>query len=544
MAHTKKADANTRKWAWICIAEAAILAVLALTWDPSSSSTETSSSGDRRTTHQAKSGGQEANGVAIPTDRFDPSKEEPEVAEPDPELGIILFGTVRDEDGEPVAAQGIWLYDDRDEPIGRPVSESDRSSYVFVGLKPGPYRLHARLRGFAPLEKPVLLRPSPGRQRFDLIVRGALRIAVLAVTPDDEPLVPALRSAKLNVSDNLAAVATREHPGAAFPISSLRSLSREGIGSFLWAQWGTEKDPAILGHLAVNEPPPFHVSLALRHAVLRTRLVREGTDRVRFVLSLDDVRKHLTTATVRVLDAQTGKAVPGRVSLDDSQTGRQGEPIGDDGSVTFNDQSPGRLELNVQSEGYERYMRHVNLEPGTTNDLGVIELSKVTTIEGTLVDESGKPIKCRYEAYDPDNLNRHHLRADGGRRTDEDGRFKVERLGRRRYVLRCWDNNRAVVVREVDTHAGSVTGITVTVPAGTRVTLLPDYPRDRVRRRGTITGIDGRVHHVARLFGRRLHSLWLAPGTYTLRMTVADRTLWTHTFTVASAPLEIAIPGS
>src|SRR5262249_39664831 len=134
---------------------------------------------------------------------------------------------------------------------------------------------------------------------------------------------------------------------------------------------------------------------------------------------------------------------------------------------------PGGLRFDARLDGYENLLATVTLAAGQASDLGDVPLSPSTSISGVVLDEAGHPLVARLSLsaaassgpvrYDYSNY---------GWQSEADGSFTIERLGRRRYVLRVTDDERASAPVFVDAQAGDVTGVVLRAEAGQPVSVL------------------------------------------------------------------------
>src|SRR5262249_49387871 len=133
------------------------------------------------------------------------------------------------------------------------------------------------------------------------------------------------------------------------------------------------------------------------NAVLATEDVPAPVDEVTLRVSLDALKQRLCAFKARFVDAETGAPIENvLVSLDDVQSGAPGQKTAADGTGQIQNVRPGLVQLGAEGprdSGFERLHQTVRFVSGETLDMGTIRLAKAVTIDGTLVDADGKPVR-------------------------------------------------------------------------------------------------------------------------------------------------------
>jgi hypothetical protein len=251
----------------------------------------------------------------------------------------------------------------------------------------------------------------------------------MIVTASGEDASAALRSARLYSIDSFSVAGQRDRfPERLAPTD----YGRVFVGD---AKWDGEMNPkdGFAGTLRLANAPPAHVALLQRHVVLEQQVVQPGQAEVRFVVDVEKLKALTASATVRVLDADSGLPIEGAMfSLSTSIAGGGGPKTDADGRVTAEHLSPGLLRCQIHAKDRETMYTTVRVEPGQRLDLGEIRLGPALPLAGRVVDADGKPVSGAQLSWaelkwlgdvKPFATNR-------GARTDAEGRFDLYGTGR------------------------------------------------------------------------------------------------------------------
>jgi hypothetical protein len=459
-------------------------------------------------------------------------------------LGIVVFGAVTTESGDSV--EGFYVY--LRSPDGSYRTASGPAGFAFVGVTPGTYDLSCRAEGYVePPAQQLVLEAGEVSRRIDLVLSQATRILVRLETPEGKSLKAEAVTAHMEV-DGLAVVATHERPDGNLPLTDLRNHSRYGLG-----EWQTsspferpegEIPKEFAGRIDVEEPPPFFLSLALRHVVVDTIEVEEPVDEVTFTLPLEALTGQLATVKFKVVDATTGEPLADLgVNLSDAQSSRFGLTTDEAGVFEQENQSPGLLQLSLYSpEGYAPYWRLVRIEPGRLNDLGTIRLAGARKIQGRVVDAQGQPLAGSVTWRDPALMDfPQELHPNWSASVGVDGAFTLRAVAPVPGWLLFRAKGHPSVTLPVDTTEGDVEDLEVVVPDGIVVEIRPE------RAAGW--------HHLFSIedeaglpvLSRTVRGPWpisthLAAGRYTLRIHAPDGTERQLPIVVETRPVELTVP--
>ncbi len=477
---------------------------------------------------------------------------EQEYAADDP-LGIVLFGAIRARNGQPVSEARVTILDeDTGEYLNADVGK--RQGYAISGLKPGPCKFTVRAAGFRSLDQPLTIEPTPVRQRLDATLDAAVRIKVKVLTPDGTPIADALRAEKMPWGVGVTVIATRTRPTQDLPATDQREAAELSVGGITEGGFGAPPrlPKEYLGTIELRCDPPVFVSAVVRNAILATQEVSAPVDEITFHVSVDAVKQRLCTFKVKLVDAESGSPITSAlVGLNDRQTGGPGQKVDANGSVQIENVRPGLLRMSIDGPseaGFERVIQTIRFAPGETVDLGVLRLNKAVTIEGTLIDKSEKPVSGNLTVLSLDRRDPTlDFETNESFATEADGKFKISRVGRGRYLIRSrGSSGEAVASTIVDTSAGPVTGARLQLVGATRV-ILDVRPNPQSIVASSIVIEDSRGAFVT---GRRIYSVtngnfgWtlnLVPGSYTVRV-YADRTEARATsLVVGTSPMRVPV---
>src|SRR5262245_47020100 len=297
---------------------------------------------------------------------------------PDARLGLLVFGVVDDASGAPAHVQGerIRFVPDDGPVLDARIDASGR--YALPGLHSGTWTVATECEGYRPTQATLVLDGAQLATRFDILVQAALRLVVLAETPDGLPLEDVLREPYAAHGEafalRLGAIATAAPPDALLPDPG-RVWNNFGVGRFhdrndafgLRAP-DIASRPAALGWLDVRAPLPVFVSLILAGVVLETQRVEPGQEEVLFRLEATDVTPRLAAMTARFVDAFTLEPLQGvEFSLNMAELDHRTQPSDAAGLVHAEGLVPGRTSLEAQREGYEMVDLTVTLAAGRTS---------------------------------------------------------------------------------------------------------------------------------------------------------------------------------
>jgi len=278
--------------------------------------------------------------------------------------------------------------------------------YALPGLPAAVVRFRVTLDGYAPLELALDLAKG-GALRHDFVVDRSVMVAVHVTTPDGTPIQgnPTPNASWNDACGFLAIVAT-DAPIATLPPISQRSYERRGVGvqQFHHAsspgRRRTVEVPA--GAFGVLELPrlPLEATLLFKHVVIDHRRLEPGATSVAFTFDPSQLDRLTSVLRLTLVDGATGDAIDdAHVAVYDSQSGGPGAKVADDGTFEQRRIPPGWMGVTIDAPGRARWYRNLLFEPGTTLDLGEIELPAAITLQGTLVGSDGKPAMAQLSAW-------------------------------------------------------------------------------------------------------------------------------------------------
>ncbi len=304
---------------------------------------------------------------------------------PDDPVGILMTGTVRWSDGGAVESPGIYARLGKKNASGESGKDG---SYALVGLSPGEWQFRLNIDGGVAVEETVVV-TGEAMQTRDFVVGRTFPIKVMIVTADGEDGSMAVRKATSYRFSDFSVAGQKE----AFP----QRLAPTDYGAVFVgdASWRGEMNPkaGFAGTLHLASAPPAHVALLQRHLVLEQQVVVPGQTEVKFVVDPAALATLAGSATVRVLDADTGAPIEGaRVSLDTSNRMGGGKATDADGRAVLEGLPPGLLRCQIAAKEYEQMYTTVQVEVGQRLDLGEVRLGPQVKFTGTVVDADGKPV--------------------------------------------------------------------------------------------------------------------------------------------------------
>ena len=361
-------------------------------------------------------------------------------------FGTIVYGAARAaDDGELIEDCNITF-----EPSGggkRLSVESGTHGFALTGLQPGTWKVSSKPKNFQRLQTEVEILAQPS-QRLDLAFERATLVHVKIQTPDGVPLREAIaKDPKLGSRVAVVAIASRDPLPGNLPMTELRSHWRYGIGryepssdAFRRRRQAEDGPPAdVSGTLEIAGQLPLYVSAVFRHVVLATEPVHAGQSEVVLTVSLDDLRASTSTIRARIVDAATGLGIPqAKVSISDSQSGGGGIAADENGSIVFEGERVGILEVDIYAKGYQQFHTLVRLDPGD-HDLGTFRLHRGHDVELRIVDPQGEPIasatihcqNLEQRDFPQPSLWRRRYAADAGKAT-------ISGLGTGRHLVQAY----------------------------------------------------------------------------------------------------------
>lgn len=487
-----------------------------------------------------------ANPGAAPTAREAAAPAVPALAANDP-IGIVLSGSVRSADGQPVEGN---VYLSRMD-VHRGGESAAPGSYAIAGLQPGEWTLTCRAEDFTPLEQTITL-DDRAFQQLDLTLQRSYLVRVKVLGADGASIYEEVQ--KKSMWGAPYVVATEQPLANDLPPTTQSSLLRFGI-----AEWkgfrgisARDVDPKLLaqgyaGELRLHRAPPAYASLLLRTTLLQSQRIEPGQQELVFTIEAKDVLAKHGSVRMRLLDA-SGAPIPGlRPSVRTAQGGGAYGKSGDDGAVVIENVVPGMgiLELMTGAER-ESLFRHVRVPAGGTVDLGDITLGAGEKIVGTVLGADGKPVNgasIQWTELDSRTFAQ-PLVSNRSAAADAEGKFQLWGCGRHRYAVRASVQGGGLGVATVDARNGAPPDLRITLGTPMKVALRVNVPPTE----GfvvTVLASDRSPIAVATIAAEyRPSSLSLLPGSYTVEIhdMRSDRLARSFALTVGSEPLTIDVP--
>lgn len=304
---------------------------------------------------------------------------------PDDPVGILMTGKVLWSDGGAVESPGIYARSGTKNASGESGKDG---SYALVGLVPGEWQFRLNIDGGVAVEETVVV-TGEAVQTHDFVVGRTFPIKVMIVTADGEDGSAAVQKAtSYRFSDFVVAGQKEALPERLAPTD----YGAVFVGDASWRPEMNPKD-GFAGTLHLASAPPAHVALLQRHMVLEQQVVVPGQTEVKFVVDPATLAALAGSATVRVLDADTGAPIEGaRLSLDTSNRMGGGKATDADGRVVLEGLSPGLLRCQISAKDYEQMYTTVQVEAGQRLDLGEVRLGPAVKFTGKVIDADGKPV--------------------------------------------------------------------------------------------------------------------------------------------------------
>ncbi len=378
------------RFAWLCVVEFVIAVVLAMQVFGSTNEVPTA----MHTMVHVKTVRLEAAGTQDPgvEEPPPPPPEEPTSPtpprtaaaaqwRPDDPAGIVLLGTVRLRNGGPADAY-LNLTREKDR---KGVNTEKDGSFAMVGLQPGEWEV--TLRGESVVEtKETITLGDDAVQSHDFVCDPSFPVRITIVTADGEGGATALRKALPRWGDFQVAGQRDAFPDRIAPTV----YSAVPVGD---ARWNSERNPkdGFAGTLYLTAMPA-HIALLQRQLVLEQQLVQPGQKEVKFVVDVAALAKRSASASLRVLDADSGAPIEKTtVELNTMHVMGGGQPIGEDGRIRIEGLPPGPLRFAVHAPEHESVWSEVLVEEGQHLDLGDIRLGPSMPLRGKLLDAEGNP---------------------------------------------------------------------------------------------------------------------------------------------------------
>jgi protocatechuate 3,4-dioxygenase beta subunit len=335
------------------------------------------------------------------------------------EPGATVRGRVRGRpDGRGIPRAELSLSDGSQERFGRTaqVFLSDAEGSFRIDHAPsGELTLRVAAEGRATREVPVATGGRAALSVGDVWLPRGGSISGRVVDDDGEPL-PAARVLLVAAERELGAQVERypsQHvltdAGGRFEILGATAGTRYHL--FVDADGYAPASAGPLPLAAGEEISGLEI-VARRGATLRMQL-RDRNDRA------------CTEAVLELESERTAASNPAARRLTRSSSGG-GLQVGEDGALVAVGLPPGTFTVRIEPEGFLDVERGgVELEAGSTHDLGVIELEPGASLRGRVVDAAGSPVAGAQVVVSWRDFRRSHRRATAA---GADGRFRVAGL--------------------------------------------------------------------------------------------------------------------
>lgn len=398
----------------------------------------------------------------------------------------------------------------------RPAELHADGSYAVADLTPGLWRIRCEAPGFRRIDLEHTVTTAP-IQRLDIPLQAATVLPVFVRTTDDRRLQPEL--AKLGIWQGLTVVATREPLVGDLEPTENSSVFSIGIGNHRQdSDLNRREDPeAGDGVLELDEPPPVHAALLLRHLVLARQRIEPGQTELRFQVDPTAVVGRLAKVRVRLL-GPNGPLEKATVRLSTAQGGGRAGTTDAQGFAVVTNVLPGLTAVDIHAKDCEQLTTHWTIPPDGELDRGEIVLTGAVQVAGKVVDQAGKPVRASVQWTALDLWQAPHPRIDRRSTTaDGDGHFTLP-TGQRRYTVRAQTDDQRVGFAIVDAASAGPERFVVTVQPTQALHLRTASQQVRV---GVVADRDGNLLDVRRLELRwPAASMSLPDGEY--RLTVYD----------------------
>jgi len=382
----------------------------------------------------------------------------------------------------------------------------------------------------------IELDASEPNRRLDLTLSSSPEVRVKVTTPDGQPISGMW----------LFAVATREPPGVW--IDEVRgSLNNTfGVGAWQGGMGGKPPAPPYIGSIVLDIEPPVYVSLMRYQRVLATVRVEERGRDAEFVF--DPTSPMLADASLRAraVDPQGAPIAAAMVRLESNASRMSRPDPAQPGVVHFERLPPGNYELVIMQQDFADSRTRILLEPGATLDLGDIRMELGLSIDGTVVDEGGRPVESTLSCDAFDRATGRAVRTMVGRvyKTDANGHLHIAGLTRGEFLLALEDRESDFgrCAQMVDTRAGSVEGVHVVAARGVPLVVRPSG-EEVATVRYTVRNADKVPVLSTRLWSVEPFAFKFAPGNYTVEVEMPNGVApFVHKVVLADEPVELALP--
>jgi large repetitive protein len=356
--------------------------------------------------------------------------------------GTTLRGRVTDSRGKAIAGARVWAASSSDWTAGASaerdgVDAGSDGAFVIDGIKPGTYRLHGRARGYANgISGEVAVGDGPV-DAGALALRDAATLRGRVVHGDGRPAAGA--EVKVFLPETSTPV-THAGDDGAFTIADLPraivKVGAEGRGASCWSQrvnleagdaevtLRLDLDHSISGVVVDRtEQPVEGAQIGIALVQPGARFVREeltdGAGRFRIaglpegdydvVATRPGVERAPTDVATRIRTGGSARIVlgaPGSIlgrlafadgpapALATTRLTAGGEHrVITDGKIAITDVSPGRYSLRFEGPDFVTTPSiDVVVADGQPTDIGTIQVEHGRTVEGVVVDTTGRPV--------------------------------------------------------------------------------------------------------------------------------------------------------
>jgi len=412
---------------------------------------------------------------------------DPALPAPSPTTGqfkpgaIRLLGNVTNAAGEPLDLPDTRLEIDGESDT-RTV-EVHFGAYSIDGIAPGRYQVACSSPGLHREARSVFLWPEETEHREYFVISPEWSVAIRLLTTDGRNFLD-LDEKALTPDVNLTVLASPDPPPDRWTSQAFgRALA---FGSRYYPRTRADDrlpddpDGTCSGRLWVFLPTPVYLCASVAGIVIgSTRLDRQ--EKVATIeIALDRLQSLQCSMRARVVRSEDGSPLPGvqaqvmvngrrfPIEADEDGVLRKGELLPGVGTLVF--------------FGAERAFdtRRIELLPGVENDLGTIALSLAAHVRGRIVDHAGNGVPAGACLVPYDGEIPSAWRSTLAEMNFDDGRFEVNGLAPRSYVLTCTSffarNGQSgwwIPPVVVDVSHGSVEGLVVEARPSTPVSYHP-----------------------------------------------------------------------
>lgn len=477
-------------------------------------------------------------------------KEEPGARRVSPETttktrpsGTLLLGNIVAPDGSAVPSPTFYI---REEKAKRGVSATvNGGGYAVPGLRPGVHAITVRATGYKTYFADFTIE-SVEQHRVDIELQRARMFTIKLVDENGDPAkhVPGAMS-------GLGVLATQSEAPASFPLTNMRTISRNGVGRFrmrymVARELGCPED--CVGVLEVDKPGPFWISVLMRqHVVAKKFVTSNGADKdspLEIVVTKEAVDASMSSLEVRVVSQETGQPIAGaRVSLSDRQSGGGGRPTDAQGHVRLERVLPGLLEFVIRGKGLEGYHANLRIEAGKHFDLGTLRVSKKCAISGRAIDDKGEGVsgaKLEWivrERYDTVPFDRAMSAS-----TKKEGAFQLYACGRWRYFVRATKDG-LVGEAIIDARGGEVKDAVIRMKAARTLRFVSKVPANKIWLVRVLDGGKAVRSFLEHPYGKALdRSIALLPKRYDIQILEDTRVIRAFTIDLRKRDASFRLP--